>query len=279
MNDTDGQPCLSRNKLMRRKFFTVMLLTVTLAGVFACSDSSTAKHTADSVPVYSYQVINTWPHDTTAYTQGLVFYDGALFESTGLRGSSSLRRVELKTGKVKKKVDIAREYFAEGMTIFQDKIFQLTWQSQKGFVYDLKKFQQEGEFAYEGQGWGLTHDNQSLIMSDGTNRIRFLDPASFQVQRTISVYENGQPLTDLNELEYIKGEIYANIWKTNRIVRIDPATGRINAWIDMTGLHHEGNDPDSENCLNGIAYDAESDRLFVTGKRWPKLFEIRLVRK
>ena len=231
------------------------------------------------MPVYSYQVINTWPHDREAYTQGLAYHDGNLFESTGLRGSSSLRRVELKTGKIKKKVDVAREYFAEGMTIFQDKIFQLTWQEQTGFVYDLKKLKQEGEFSYEGQGWGLTHDNQSLIMSDGTNKIRFLDPATFKLQRTISVYEDGQPLTELNELEYIKGEIYANIWKTNRIVRIDPTTGKINAWIDMSGLHHEGDDPDSENCLNGIAYDAESDRLFVTGKRWPSVFEIRLVRK
>jgi glutaminyl-peptide cyclotransferase len=268
---------------MRRKFF-MMVLAVLFAGVLACSGSSTAKQTTDGaaaaedVPVYSYEVINTWPHDAEAYTQGLVFHDGTLFESTGLYGSSSLRRVELKTGKVKKKVEIDRQYFAEGMTIFGDKIFQLTWQAQKGFVYDLKKLRQEGEFVYEGQGWGLTHDNHSLIMSDGTNRIRFLDPSNFQVQRTISVYENGHPLTELNELEFIKGEIYANIWKTDRIVRIDPTTGKINAWIDMTGLHHGGDDR-PENCLNGIAYDAESDRLFVTGKRWAKMYEIRLVRK
>lgn len=280
----DRQECLCYDKLMRRKFSMLLLSCILLAGVIACSDSSTAKQTADgasadSVPVYSYQVVNTWPHDAEAYTQGLVFHDGALFESTGLHGSSSLRRVELTTGKVKKKVNVPREYFAEGMTIFRDKIFQLTWQSQKGFVYDLKKLKQEGEFTYEGEGWGLTHDNQSLIMSDGTNRIRFLDPISFQIQRTISVYDSGQPLTQLNELEYIKGEIYANIWKTNRLVRIDPTTGRINAWIDMTGLHHQGDDGDSENCLNGIAYDAEGERLFVTGKRWPNIFEIRLVRK
>jgi glutamine cyclotransferase len=265
----------------------MLLLTALFAGILSCSESSTARQptiapaasATESVPVYTYQVINTWPHDAEAYTQGLVFYDGALFESTGLHGSSSLRRVELKTGKVKKKVDVAREYFAEGMTIFRDKIFQITWQSQKGFVYDIKKLKQEGEFAYEGQGWGLTHDDHFLIMSDGTNRIRFLDPTNFQVQRTISVYDNGQPLTDLNELEYIKGEIYANIWKVDRIVRLDPATGRINAWVDMTGLHHAGNDPNSENCLNGIAYDAEGDRLFVTGKRWPSIFEVRLVKK
>lgn len=259
-----------------------VLLAMMIAGVLACSEPSTARQTAaetEGVPVYSYQVINTWPHDAEAYTQGLVFHDGLLFESTGLRGASSLRRVELKTGKVKKKLEVAHEYFAEGMTIFQNKIFQLTWQAQKGFVYDLKKFKQEGEFAYEGEGWGLTHDDHSLILSDGTNRIRFLDPSSFQVQRTISVYDNGQPLTDINELEYIKGEIYANIWRTDRIVRIDPNTGKINAWIDMTGLHHQGPEENTENCLNGIAYDAEGDRLFVTGKRWPQLFEIRLVRK
>jgi glutaminyl-peptide cyclotransferase len=267
---------------MRREFFMTPLLAVMIAGVLACSEPSTARQTeaeAEGIPVYTYQVINTWPHDAEAYTQGLVFHDGLLFESTGLRGASSLRRVELKTGKVKKKLEVAREYFAEGMTIFQNKIFQLTWQAQKGFVYDLKKFKQEGEFAYEGEGWGLTHDDHSLILSDGTNRIRFLDPASFQVQRTISVYDNGQPLTDINELEYIKGEIYANIWRTDRIVRIDPTTGKINAWIDMTGLHHQGPEENTENCLNGIAYDAEGDRLFVTGKRWPQLFEIRLVRK
>ena len=269
---------------MRREFLMMLLSAVLVAGVLACSEPTTATQTAteaetDSVPVYSYQVINTWPHDPEAYTQGLVFHDGVLFESTGLRGASSLRRVELKTGKVKKKLEVAREYFAEGMTIFQDKIFQLTWQGQKGFVYNLKKFKQEGEFTYEGEGWGLTHDGHSLILSDGTNRIRFLDPVSFQVQRTISVYDNGQPLTDLNELEYIKGEIYANIWRSDRIVRLDPHTGKINAWIDMTGLHHQGEEENPENCLNGIAYDAEQDRLFVTGKRWPQLFEIRLVKK
>jgi glutamine cyclotransferase len=262
----------------------VLLVSVVFAGVLACSGASTAKQStgdasAEETPVYSYEVVNTWPHDAEAYTQGLVFHEGALFESTGLYGSSSLRRVELKTGKVKKKVEISREYFAEGITILGDKLFQLTWQTQKGFVYDLKKLKPEAEFTYEGQGWGLTHDNQSLIMSDGTNRIRFLDPNSFQVQRTISVYENGQPLTEINELEFIKGEIYANIWKTDRIVRIDPTTGKINAWVDMTGLHHQGDNRVPENCLNGIAYDAEGDRLFVTGKRWAYMYEIRLVRK
>jgi glutaminyl-peptide cyclotransferase len=260
------------------------VLTILFAGVLACSEPAAVRQSQtppamDSVPVYFYQVVNTWPHDTGAYTQGLVFHDGALFESTGLYGSSSLRRVELKSGKVKKKVEVAREYFAEGMTIFRDKIFQLTWQAQKGFVYDLKNLKREGEFTYRGEGWGLTHDNESLIMSDGTNQIRFLDPNSFQVRRTISVFDNGQPLTQLNELEFIKGEIYANIWKADKIVRLDPATGKITAWIDMTGLHHQGNDTDYENCLNGIAYDAEGDRLFVTGKRWPSIFEIRLVRK
>jgi glutamine cyclotransferase len=267
------------SEFMRRGFFMGVLLAAMLAGVFACSNSSPVGQAADAVPVYKYQVVNSWQHDAEAYTQGLVFHDGSLFESTGLRGASSLRRVELKTGKVKKKLDVARPFFAEGMTIFHDKIFQLTWQDKKGFIYDLKKFRQDGEFTYDGEGWGLTHDNQSLILSDGTNRIRFLDPVSFQVLRTISVYDNGQPLMDLNELEYIKGEIYANIWKTDRIVRIDPSTGKINAWIDMAGLRYWADENPSENCLNGIAYDAENDRIFVTGKRWPQLFEIRLVRK
>jgi glutaminyl-peptide cyclotransferase len=272
---------------MRRGRFTILLLPVIFVAALACSEPSTARQAgqgneapaADSPPVYSYEVVNTWPHDEEAYTQGLVFYDGQLFESTGLRGQSSLRRVELKSGKVKKKIELAREFFAEGITIFRDKIFQLTWQSKKGFVYDLKKFKQEGEFTYEGEGWGLTHDGHALIMSDGTNRIRFLDPVSFQVQRTISVFDQGQPLTQINELEYVNGEIYANVWKTDRIVRIDPTTGKINAWVDMRGLHHQGADNNMENCLNGIAYDAEHDRLFVTGKRWPSVYEIRLVRK
>jgi glutamine cyclotransferase len=234
---------------------------------------------ADEVPTYTYEVVNSWPHLTTHFTQGLVYYDGHLYESTGQYGSSTLCRLDLKTGKVQKKVDVEREYFAEGMTILGDKIYQLTWQAHKGFVYNLKKFDRLAEFSYEGEGWGLTNDAHALILSDGTNKIRFIDPQSFRVLRSIEVYDHGQPLTELNELEYIKGEIYANIWHSEKVVRIDPVSGKILAWIDLAGLRRPEDGADSDNVLNGIAYDEKNDRLFVTGKRWSKLYEIRLVRK
>jgi glutamine cyclotransferase len=232
-----------------------------------------------SIPVYTFEVVNTWPHDIKAFTQGLVFHQGFLYESTGHHGQSTLRQVELRTGKVTKQFDVSSSYFAEGMTIFQDKIYQLTWTEHKAFVYDLKSFHPAGEFTYEGEGWGLTHDGQHLIMSDGTNRLRFLDPLTFKTISTISVCDNGAELMNLNELEYLRGEIYANIWKQERIVRIDPQTGRILGWIDLMGLLPKKERGDSENVLNGIAYDEKEDRLFVTGKRWPKMFEIRLKKK
>jgi glutaminyl-peptide cyclotransferase len=231
------------------------------------------------VPVYTYEVVNSWPHDPKAFTQGLVFYDKYLYESTGHHGTSSLRRVELKSGKVKKKIDVPQEYFAEGITLFEGKIFQLTWQSHKCFVYDLKDFDLLSEFHQTGEGWGLTNDGKSLIMSDGSNQLRFLEPNTFLPVRAVSVFDNGQPLTQLNELEYVKGEIYANIWKSDRIVRLDPASGKILGWIDLSGLRPPDVENDTDNVLNGIAYDEHEDRLFVTGKRWTKLFEIRLKRK
>lgn len=238
-----------------------------------------AQPSPEAIPVYAYEIVESYPHDTKAYTQGLVYYDGALYESTGQYGASSLRRVELKKGKVKKKIDVPGQYFAEGMTILHGKIYQLTWQQNKCFVYDLKEFKLEREFSYDGEGWGLTNDGQFLILSDGTNQLRFIDPATFRVVKTISVLDNGQPLTELNELEYIRGEIYANIWKSDKIVRIDPQTGRILAWIDLSGLRPLDTLTNSENVLNGIAYDEEHDRLYVTGKRWPTLYEIRLKKK
>lgn len=237
-----------------------------------------AKTTKEIVPTYSYKIKNSWPHDRRAYTQGLIYLDGILWESTGQYGSSSLRKVELKTGKVIKQIAVPPKYFAEGMTVFHNKVFQLTWQEEKGFIYDPTTFEKQGEFAYEGEGWGLTHDGQSLIMSDGTNRIRFLDPATLQTTRTVSVYdEAGAPVEKLNELEYIDGEIYANIWQSDRIVRIEPKSGRILGWIDLTGLLKTKERSGEEDVLNGIAYDAEGKRLFVTGKMWPKLFEIEIV--
>jgi glutamine cyclotransferase len=245
----------------------------------AQSNAGSATPAPEEVSVYTYEVMNSYPHDAKAYTQGLLFHDGTLYESTGQYGESSLRKVELKKGKVKKKIDVSGQYFAEGMTILNGKIYQLTWQQGKGFIYDLKDFKLESEFAYDGEGWGLTTDGQSLILSDGTNQIRFIDPATFRVTKTISVLKDSQPLKDLNELEYIHGEIYANVWKTDRIARIDPKTGRILAWIDLSGLRPQETLSNSENVLNGIAYDTGHDRLYITGKRWPKLFEIRLKKK
>jgi glutamine cyclotransferase len=234
---------------------------------------------AEEIPIYTYEVVNSWPHDPSHFTQGLVYHDDHLYESTGQYGSSILCRVDLKTGKVQKKVDVDREYFAEGMTILGDRVFQLTWQSHRGFVYDLKNFKRLMEFSYDGEGWGLTNDGRSLIMSDGTNQLRFIDPVSFRVLRTIEVLDHGQPLMELNELEYIKGEIYANIWHSDRVVRLDPNSGKILAWIDLTGLRRPEDGTNDDNVLNGIAYDEKSDRLLVTGKRWSRIYEIRLVKK
>ena len=223
-------------------------------------------------PVYTYEVVARYPHAQDAFTQGLVYEGGRLYESTGLNGSSSLREVHLQSGVVLRRVDVPAQYFAEGMTLFQGKIFQLTWQSQVGFIYNPDTFAKIGEFSYTGEGWGLTHDAQHLIMSDGTNRIRFLDPVTLQVVHSINVFDHlGNPLTNINELEYINGEIYANIWQTDRIARINPANGTITAWIDLTGLRTSGD------VLNGIAYDSATGQLLVTGKLWPWLYRINVI--
>jgi glutamine cyclotransferase len=247
-------------------------------GVNAAQGSQAATATPQEIPTYSYKIKNSWPHDSRAYTQGLIFLDGMLWESTGQYGTSSLRKVELKSGKVVKQISLPGKYFAEGMTVFHNKVFQLTWQEQKGFIYDPATFQKQGEFSYTGEGWGLTHDGESLIMSDGTDEIRFLDPSTLQTTRTISVTDRGEPVDQLNELEYIGGEIYANIYQTDRIARIEPRTGKILAWIDLTGLLSAKDRTGQEDVLNGIAYDESSKRLFVTGKMWPKLFEIEIVK-
>jgi glutamine cyclotransferase len=238
-------------------------------------ESSKATNAAE-IPIYTYEIINTYPHDPGAFTQGLVFLDGALLESTGLNGQSSLRKVDLETGRVLKRAEVPAQYFAEGLAVLGDKLFQLTWQNHKGFVYNLESFQLEKEFTYDGEGWGLTTDGHWLILSDGTDQIRFLDPVTFEVKQTIHVLDRGRSVDRLNELEYINGEIYANIWGANYVVRIDPATGRIKGVIDFTGLLAPQDRTIDTDVLNGIAYDAKEDRLFITGKRWPKLFEVRL---
>lgn len=230
-------------------------------------------------PLYTYQIKKTYPHDRGAFTQGLVFRDGHLWESTGQHGTSSLRKVELKSGRVLRSVSLAKEYFGEGMTILKGSVFMLTWQNGEAFVYAQDDFRQLKSYKYVGEGWGLTHDGDSLVMSDGTSQLKFLDPDTFGVRRVLSVTDAGSPVAQLNELEYVRGEIFANVWQDDRIARIDPKTGRVTGWIDLSGLLPESEREEDTDVLNGIAYDESGDRLFVTGKLWPKLYEIRLVKK
>jgi glutamine cyclotransferase len=232
-------------------------------------------------PTYVAAVVRRWPHDPTAYTQGLEFHDGALYESTGLEGQSSVRVVNLATGGVVRRVALPAEYFGEGITIFGGRLYQLTWKSGKGFIYDAASLAPRDSFTYVGEGWGLTHDARSLVMSDGTSTLRFLDPATLTVERRLAVTRGGQPVERLNELEWVDGEIYANVWQTDQIARIDPASGAVTGWIDLAGLlsRAERAGADSVGELNGIAYDPAAKRLFVTGKRWPVLFEIELRRR
>ncbi len=224
-------------------------------------------------PVTAASVVRSYPHDTAAFTQGLLWHDGALYESTGREGRSTLRKVELETGKVLQRIDVPGPYFAEGLALFGGKLYQLTWQNQQGFIYGLD-FKQQGTFAYQGEGWGLTTDGRSMILSDGSNQLRFLDPATWTVQRTLDVMDGTEYVNDINELEWVKGEVWANVWHTERIARIDPQTGKVKAWVELTGLLDAGQRADPEAVPNGIAYDAGHDRLFVTGKLWPALFEI-----
>jgi len=265
-------------------------LLVVLALALSCfqcqptgSNSSSANKTTPTpangpAPKYGYQIVNIWPHDSNAFTQGLILMDGKLIESTGQEGFSSLRRVDLESGKVLKKVDVPVPYFAEGLAALNGKLYQLTWQHNIGFIYDAQTFNHLGEFNYQGEGWGLTTDGQSLILSDGTPRIRFIDPSGFRVTKTITVTDGSTPVRELNELEYVNGEIYANVWHDNRIAAIDPQNGHVKAWIDLNGLMPEGELQDPEAVLNGIAYDQASDKLIVTGKLWPRVFEIKVKR-
>lgn len=254
----------------------VLLLAVSCLGTSSCSGTSSSTSANGATPTYGYEVVNTFTHARDSFTQGLEYHDGKLYESAGGDGTSSLRLVELESGRVLDKVDVPMPYFAEGITLFNGKIYQLTWQHGVGFIYDANGFSKIGQFRYEGEGWGLTNDGQSLILSDGTNRIRFLDPGSFKVTKTISVLDGNKPIDSLNELEYFDGQIYSNLWHRDVIAVINPQTGKVNAWIDLTGLLKPGEVRDEEAVLNGIAYDAANKRLFVTGKLWPKLFEIRI---
>ncbi|HEX8198289.1 MAG TPA: glutaminyl-peptide cyclotransferase [Pyrinomonadaceae bacterium] len=249
------------------------------------TNTTAANTPKNAIPTYGYEIVNTYKHDSQAFTQGLVFYNGFLYESTGQHGRSTLRKVRLEDGDVVKKRKLDEDYFAEGLTIFNDKIYQITWQENTCFVYDINSFEPTAELKYNGEGWGLANDGTNLIMSDGSHIIRFVNPANFQNVRTITVTHDGKPQYRLNELEYVKGEIWANIWhsedpqvlgKPNTIARIDPSSGKIVGWIDLNGISPEDVQRNEENTLNGIAYDAQTDRLFVTGKQWKKLFEIKI---
>lgn len=221
-------------------------------------------------------VVRTYPHDPAAFTQGLIFRDGRLFESTGREGASTIREVRLEDGKVLRMTALPPSLFGEGIVDWKDQLISLTWRSGIGFRWDRASFKQLSSFRYEGEGWGLTRNDHELIMSDGTPMLRFLDPETFEVRRRLMVTEEGRPLARLNELEWVKGEILANVWLTDTIVRIDPATGQVRGRIDLSALDPGQGPGDGDDVLNGIAYDAKGDRLFVTGKNWPKLFEIRL---
>lgn len=229
--------------------------------------------------VYGYRVVNVYPHDRQAYTQGLVFADGFLYESTGLNGASGVRRVHLETGRVADRYSLDEQHFGEGVTDWGDSLVQLTWRSNKGFIYDRLSLKLRGTFHYRGEGWGLTHDRRRLIMSDGTSTLRFLDPGTFREIGGLPVLDGDVPLNDLNELEYVRGEIFANVYRTDRIARISPRTGRVTGWIDLAGLLPEAEKRVPVDVLNGIAYDERRNRFFVTGKLWPKLFEIEVSKK
>jgi glutamine cyclotransferase len=239
---------------------------------------ATSHGVSTPVPVYGYRVVNEFPHDPDAFTQGLVYLDGELYEGTGLNGRSTLRRVELETGKVVQSVALDAAHFGEGIAVVGDRIYQLTWQTETCFVYDRETFEPLESFAYPTEGWGLTSDGERLIMSDGTSRLYLRDPETFEEIGQVDVRDGDDPVVNLNELEYVEGEIWANVWQTDRIARIDPASGRVTGWIDLTGLLSPVDYEDRPvDVLNGIAHDEATGRVFVTGKLWPKLFEIEVV--
>jgi glutamine cyclotransferase len=242
--------------------------------VLACAPVTVAQR--KPAPVQGFKVVATFPHDPAAFTQGLVFADGEFFESTGLNGESTLRRVEITTGKTLQRIDVPQEFFAEGLALVGDELLQLTWQHRRGFVYDRKTFTQKRTFPYRTEGWGIAYDGSSqLVMSDGSDRLTFLDPKTLAPGKIIRVQDAGRAITNLNELEWVEGEIWANVWMTDRIARISPNTGEVNAWIDFTPLWPVADRPrPGEQVLNGIAYDKATRRIFITGKKWPRLYQV-----
>ena len=258
-------------------------LILSAVWLLACSGGETKtapQHAGDTtsasgVPTYGVTVVHRWPHDANAFTEGLEMHDGIMYEATGLVGQSGFRSYDLSSGNILRRYVLAPPYFGEGITIVRGWLYELTWTTGVGYVYDTATFNRRGSFNYSGEGWGLTHDSVSLIMSDGTSVLRFLDPTTLHVQNALSVTAQGLPVPKLNELEWIKGEIWANVWQTTQIARINPRTGAVNSWLDISSLLPAGADADSADVANGIAYDSAADRIFVTGKRWPVVFEIK----
>jgi glutamine cyclotransferase len=255
----------------------ILRLAVLFAISVACAPAPLDVDAAQRrpAPVQSYKVVATFPHDTSSFTQGLVFADGQFYESTGLEGESSLRRVEIATGKTLQRLDVPKQYFAEGLALVGDELLQLTWKHQVAFVYDRTTFKQKRTFPYKGEGWGIAYDGASqLVMSHGTDSLTFLDPKTFATQKTLRVQDAGQPVSSLNELEWIEGEIWANVWMTDRIARISPKTGEVNSWIDLSALYPLSQRMPPADVLNGIAYDRATRRIYITGKKWPRLYQI-----
>jgi len=253
-------------------FLSLCLLTALVVSSYSCQSQSVSQ----PVTNYTYKIVNTYTHDRNAFTEGLAFDNGFLYEGTGLYGNSSLRKVDLAAGDVLQMRRLSADYFGEGITVYDDTIVQLTWESHTGFVYNKNSFNLLRQFSYPTEGWGITYDGERLIMSDGTSRLHFLNQQTLETTGYIEVSDNNKPVSRLNELEYVNGMVYANVWRTDRIAIIEPQDGRVIGWIDLSGLLQTQDYSDHVDVLNGIAYDSQADRLFVTGKLWPFLFEIKL---
>ena len=257
----------------RHRTIVIVLLVSIVGGIGVLL----AAQRLSSTPISRVRIVNRFPHDPNAFTQGLVIADGQLYEGTGQYGRSTLRRVNIETGEVKQSLSLNREYFGEGICVHGDVIYQLTWKKRRVFLFDRKTFQFQTALRYAGEGWGITSDGTNLIMSDGSSRIRFMDPETFKEVRRITVLHGRRRVEDLNELEYVNGQIWANIWYNDSLARIDPVTGRVVGWIDMSNLWPQSQRPSRENVLNGIAYEEATGRILVTGKNWPQLFEVALI--
>ena len=250
-----------------------VMAVLVIVGILVFLNMEQTPIDSTSPKLYTYQIIKTYPHDTSAFTEGLVFKNGVLYESTGEYGSSSLRRVDLENGVVQKEILLPDQYFGEGLTVVNNSLIQLTWREKIGFIYDKETFSLLGNFSYSTEGWGLTFNGTDLIMSDGTSKMTFLDPITFHVVGQVNVHDGNTPITNINELEYVNGDVYANIWMQQKIAIISPQTGAVKGWIDLTGIYQSNN---LDEVLNGIAYDTQTNRLLITGKDWPNLYEITI---